>query len=450
MGGEKRSSRKASTHRSVRKKASPKLTGRIVLPGNAPYHGRRGCFNSFPKVIVYAQKKQDIVNAVRWARHHHVPVRYRRPGHSYDKRVPNDKGAMVIDISEMYRREMVNKGSRRILTQPIGPSPDRLIGQKRRILEGGLTDVPGILVGHAEDESGRTGCTVILCPSGAVPGVDVRGGFPGTIQTDAIRPGTATDVVQGVLLTGGSNFGLAAASGVMNWLAQNGIGAPTEAGPLPTVPGAVIFDLIYAKGARRPDAEMGYIASEEANSGPVEEGSVGAGAGATVGKIYGTPMKGGVGTASWKIPGGPVVAALAVVNAVGDIWDQDHIIAGALRPNGTFVNQTRAILEGIPPGTSGSRNTTIAVVATTGRLTKAEAGRVATLAHDGMARAISPVHIQSDGDTVFCLATGTDTSGLTGDSAVTAIGTTAAVVLEEAIIRGVKAANSIRPRHGGK
>ncbi|ANY70659.1 peptidase S58 [Paenibacillus sp. BIHB 4019] len=316
-----------------------------------------------------------------------------------------------------------------------------MIGKHSPIqLEGGLTNVPGILVGHSEDKSRRTGCTVVLYPEGAVPGVDVRGGFPGTIQTDAIRPGTATEVVQGILLTGGSNFGLAAAAGVMNWLAEHGYGAQTEAGPLPTVPGAVIFDLIYAKGSRRPDAAMGYAASQQANSGPVAEGSVGAGAGATVGKIYGRPMKGGVGTAAWQIPGGPIVAALAVVNAVGDIWNQDHIIAGALQPDGKFVNQTRAILEGIPPGPIRDRNTTIVVIATTAKLSKAEAGRVATLAHDGMARAISPVHIQADGDTVFCIATGTDTSGLTGDAAVTAVGTTAAVVLEEAIVRGVKAA----------
>ncbi|WP_197081774.1 P1 family peptidase [Paenibacillus sp. E194] len=155
-------------------------------------------------------------------------------------------------------------------------------------------------------------------------------------------------------------------------------------------------------------------------------------------------MKGGVGTASWQIPGGPIVAAIVVVNALGDIWDDDHIIAGALEPDGKFVNQTRAILEGIPPMpiSTRSRSTTIAVIATTAKLDKAEAGRVATLAHDGMARAISPVHIQGDGDTVFCIATGTDTSGLIGNAAVTAVGTVAAVVLGQAIVRGVKAAQA--------
>jgi L-aminopeptidase/D-esterase-like protein len=304
---------------------------------------------------------------------------------------------------------------------------------------GGLTDVPGILVGNAEDESKRTGCTVILCPKGAIPGVDVRGGAPATQLTDAIRPGTETDMVQAVLLTGGSFFGLAASNGVMRWLEEKKIGPMTAAGPLPAVPAAAIFDILYAKGARRPDPQMGYAACQAASSGPVAEGNVGAGAGATVGKIYGRPMKGGLGTASWQIPNGPVVSALAVVNALGDIWDQGRIIAGALRPNNTFVNQTKAILDGELP-VQRQMATTIAVVATTAKLNKAEASRVATLAHDGMARAISPVHIQSDGDTIFCLATGSDTSGLVGDFAVTAVGTAAAIVLEKAIIRGVKAA----------
>lgn len=296
-------------------------------------------------------------------------------------------------------------------------------------------------MGNAEDESGRTGCTVIICPKGAVPGVDIRGGAPGTQLTDAIRPGTLADVVEAVLLTGGSYFGLAAAGGVMHWLTEKGIGFMTDAGPLPAVPAAVIFDITYAKGARRPDAKMGYAACQAANGGPVAEGSVGAGAGATVGKIYGRPMKGGLGTASWKIPGGPIVAALAIVNPLGDVWDRGRIIAGALRSDGTFVNQTRAILEGELPQASRQASTTIAVVATTAQLTKTEAQRVATLAHDGMARAISPVHLQNDGDTIFCLATGSDTSGLKGNFAVTAVGTVAAVVLERAIIRGVQMAS---------
>lgn len=302
---------------------------------------------------------------------------------------------------------------------------------------GGLTDVPGILVGNVEDKSGRTGCTVILCPDGAVPGVSVMGGNPGTQQTDSIRPGTKEDPVKAILLTGGSNFGLAAASGVTRWLFEHGIDE------VPLVPAAVIFDLVFAKGSIPPDAALGYAACQAANSGPITEGNVGAGAGATVGKFYGRPMKGGLGTASLHIPGGPVVAALAVVNPLGDIWDQGRIVVGALRPNGTFVNQTRAMLDGVPsPLFSQTMNTTIAVVATTARLTKAEASRVATLAQDGMARAISPVHTQWDGDTVFCLALGSDTSYLTGDAAITVVGTAAAAVLEKAIIRGALAAQS--------
>lgn len=295
---------------------------------------------------------------------------------------------------------------------------------------GSLTDVPGILVGTAEDKSGRTGCTVIICPNGAVPGVSVVGGNPGTMETDSIRPGTKEDPVQAVLLTGGSRFGLAAASGVMRWLYEQQIAE------VPHVPAAVIFDLLYARGSNPPDAALGYTACQNANTCTVKEGNVGAGAGATIGKFYGTPMKGGQGTASIHIPCGPVVAALAIVNPLGDVWDHGQIVVGAQYPDGRFVNQTKLMLEGVPSPLFSEMNTTIAVVATNAQLTKADACRVAALAQDGMARAISPVHTQWDGDTVFCLATGTDTNYYKGDAAITVIGTAAAVVLEKAIIRG--------------
>lgn len=304
---------------------------------------------------------------------------------------------------------------------------------------GSLTDVPGILVGNAEDESGRTGCTVILCPNGAVPGVSVSGGDPSTQNTDVIRPGTADNPIYGVLLTGGSVFGLPASGGVMRWLVEQGID------DIPIVPAAVIYDLPFAQGSPPPDALLAYTACQTANAGPVPEGNVGAGAGATAGKIYGRPMKSGLGTASLYIPGGPVVSALAVVNPVGDVWCGGHIVVGALNPDGTFVNQTRAMLAGVPvPKSRQTRNTTIALVATTARLTKAEANRVAALAEDGMARSISPDHTQWDGDTIFCLALGSYTSKLTSDELVTLVGTAAAVVLEEAIIRGALAA---QPEH---
>jgi L-aminopeptidase/D-esterase-like protein len=300
---------------------------------------------------------------------------------------------------------------------------------------GGLTDIPGILVGNAEDRSGRTGCTVILCPDGAVPGVSVSGGSPGTQNTDIIRPGTAEYPVYGVLLTGGSFFGLPASGGVMRWIVEQGLD------DVPLVPAAVIYDLPYAKGSPPPDAALAYAACQTANAGPVPEGNVGAGAGATAGKIYGRPMKSGLGTASICIPGGPVVAAIAVVNPVGDVWCGGRIVVGALNPDGTFVNQTRAMLSGVPaPKSAQSMNTTIALVATDARLTKAQTNRVAFLAEDGMARAISPDHTQWDGDTIFCLALGSYTSKLTGDELVTLVGTAAAVVLEEAIIRGALAA----------
>lgn len=301
---------------------------------------------------------------------------------------------------------------------------------------GGLTDVPGILVGSAQNKNGRTGCTVILCPAGATPGVDVRGGNPGTLLTDAVRPGMKDNPVRAVLLTGGSNLGLPAVGGVMRWLVEHVIEE------VPVVPAAVIYDVDYARGSPPPDAEMAYAACESANAGPIAEGNVGAGAGATIGKFYGRPMKGGLGTASVKIPGGPVVAAIAAVNPLGDVWDQGRIVAGALQPDGKFVNQTQAMLDGIPsPLFFEPRNTTIAVVATTAQLTKAEACRVASLAHDGMARAISPIHTQWDGDTVFCLALGTDQNyRMTSDAAITVVGTAAAVALEQAIIRGAIAA----------
>jgi L-aminopeptidase/D-esterase-like protein len=299
---------------------------------------------------------------------------------------------------------------------------------------GGLTDVPGILVGTAEDKGGRTGCTAIICPKGATAGVSVVGGNPGTMETDAIRPGTREEPAYAVLLTGGSRYGLAAQGGVMRWLYEHKIA------DVPLVPAAVIFDLLYAKGSNPPDAALGYAACQAANAGSVPEGNIGAGAGATVGKFYGSPMKGGQGTASIHIPGGPIVSALAIVNPLGDVWDHDHIVVGALRPDRKFVNQTKAMLDGVPSPVFFEGNTTIAVVATTAQLSKTEACRVATLAQDGMARAISPIHSQWDGDTIFCLATGSDTHYYKGDAAITVIGTAAAVVLEKAIIRGALAA----------
>ncbi|MDF2686389.1 MAG: peptidase [Clostridia bacterium] len=302
---------------------------------------------------------------------------------------------------------------------------------------GGLTDIPGIYVGSIEDKSGLTGCTVIICPDGAIPGVAVSGGNPGTQQTDSIRPGTREEPIKAVLLTGGSNFGLAAASGVTRWLYDRGLEN------VPIVPTAVIFDLVYAKGSSPPDASLGYAACQIASVGPVPEGNVGAGAGATVGKFYGKPMKSGQGTASIHIPSGPIVAALAIVNPLGDVWNNGEIVVGALCTNGDFVNQTKAMLEGIPsPLFNPVDNTTIAIIATNALLNKAQAARVALLAHDGMARAVSPIHSQWDGDTVFCLATGTNEYFETGDAAITVIGTAAAVVLEQAIIRGALLAQS--------
>jgi L-aminopeptidase/D-esterase-like protein len=272
-----------------------------------------------------------------------------------------------------------------------------------------ITDVEGLTVGHASDPVGATGCTVVLCGQGAVAGLDIRGAAPGTRETDLLHPARMMDRVHAVLLAGGSAFGLAAADGVMRYLEERGIGFDTGAGYVPIVPAAVLFDLPLGDARIRPTAEMGYRACEAASVGTVEEGSVGAGTGATVGKILG-PMsatKGGVGTWSVTLPGGAVVGALVAVNAFGDIRDDQtgRILAGARDPaTGDFVNTVQAVLKLEEPVRFG--HTTLGVVATNARLSKAEATVLASLAHDGLARTIWPVHTQYDGDTIFALSMG--------------------------------------------
>ena len=280
---------------------------------------------------------------------------------------------------------------------------------------GSLVDVPGLRVGHAQMAGRLTGCTVVLAPEGAVCGVDVRGAAPGTRETDLLAPGNLVEEVHALLLTGGSAFGLDAASGVMRWLEERGFGLPTGHGRVPIVPAAVLFDLPMLRpgdDARvRPDAACGYAACEAASANAPAAGNVGAGAGATVGKLWGLTraMKGGVGHASVRV--GPwVVAALVACNAVGDVLDPatGQLLAGALQADGRSLLDTQhALLTGEHsqrplPGT----NTTIGAVATNARLSKAQAQRLATSAHDGLARSIRPVHTVFDGDTLFALATG--------------------------------------------
>lgn len=294
-----------------------------------------------------------------------------------------------------------------------------------------LTAIDGILLGHATDFDARTGCTVIICPEGATAGVDVRGAAPGTRETESIRPGRLIQKVHAVLLTGGSAFGLDAAGGVVQYLEENDIGFPTGSVRVPIVPAAVIFDLHVGDALVRPDRQMGYDACVAASDAPVTMGAVGAGTGATVGKAHGvTPSAGGVGSACIHLDNGLVVAAITVVNALGNVVDPatSKIVAGG-KIDGSFVDITERLFDAnIVPGT----NTTIGVVATNATLSVAEATRVAEMAHDGMARAIHPSHTMFDGDTLFTLATG-EHSG----SSVNSVGILAAEVVAESIVNAV-------------
>lgn len=307
-----------------------------------------------------------------------------------------------------------------------------------------LTDIPGITVGHWTNLAAATGCTVILCPAGAVAGVDVRGGAPGTRETDLLNPTCMVDKVHALCLAGGSAYGLAAADGVMRWLEEQGHGFDVRVARVPIVPAAVIFDLAMGRADIRPDAAAGYAACEAAARGPVAEGNVGAGTGATVGKIVGYQygMKGGLGTASRQIGNNVIVAALAVVNAAGDIVEPrtGQIVAGARRSHGPGFADIMATLAG--GGTAsreswGGRNTTLGVVATNVALTKAGVTKVAQIAQTGLARAIRPVHTMVDGDVVFGLSLGEE-SGEPG-----LIGALAADLLSEAIVRAVYAAETL-------
>jgi L-aminopeptidase/D-esterase-like protein len=310
---------------------------------------------------------------------------------------------------------------------------------------GALTSVAGLKVGHFEMAGRPTGCTVVLAEGGAVGGVDVRGAAPGTRETDLLNPVTTVDKVHAVLLAGGSAFGLDSAGGVMRYLEERGVGFETEFGKVPIVPAAVLFDLNVGDPKIRPGAECGYRAATAATAGAVAEGNVGAGSGATVGKLAGRAraMRGGLGTSSITTPGGLVVAALVVVNAVGDVIDPatGRVVAGVRTADGTGLADVRSLLRSgalAPPDPFG-RNTTIGVVATNAALTKAQANRVAQMAHDGLARAISPAHTMFDGDTIFALATGAQK----GAPDMLTIGALAADAVADAVVRAVRAAKGI-------
>lgn len=320
-------------------------------------------------------------------------------------------------------------------------------------LKNAITDIPGILVGHAQDQDALTGCTVILCEKGAVGGVDQRGGAPGTREVDALHPLHLVNKVHGVVLAGGSAFGLDAATGVMRFLEEKGVGFNTGVYKIPIVPAAILFDLGVGSGKVRPDAAMGYLACQNATSEPPAEGNAGAGMGATVGKILGLGqcMKSGIGTASLEIGSGVIVGAIAAVNAFGDVIDPTtgQIIAGARAKDigpvhigapGYFADTLqvmKSLIGRTSLGFSKGKDTVIGVIATNAELDKETANKVAQMAHDGLARTIRPAHTMLDGDTIFALATGEHPAD------VNIVGAYAAEVFAQAILRAVRSARPI-------
>ena len=308
-----------------------------------------------------------------------------------------------------------------------------------------LTAVPGIKVGHHTLAERPTGCTVILAEAGVTAGVDVRGSAPATRETDLLNPVNLVQIAHAIVLSGGSAFGLDAASGVMRFLEERRIGFEFGPAHVPIVPAAAIFDLSVGDGRIRPGADCGYQAARAATDAPVADGSIGAGAGATVGKVggMGRSMKGGVGSAAIALPNGLIVAALVVVNAAGDVIDPSNgqVVAGVRTADGKAFADARKILRAGGAGTAAPRqNTTLGVIATNARLTKTDATRVSQMAHDGFARALAPSHTPGDGDVIFTLATGAP-----GAPAADAgqVGALAAEVVADAIVRAARQATGV-------
>lgn len=310
----------------------------------------------------------------------------------------------------------------------------------------GLTDIPGILVGHSSDYDGLTGCTAILCERGATAGVDIRGSATGTEEIDVLSPMHVTSVIHGVILSGGSAFGLESASGVRRFLEKKGVGYEMRSARIPLVTGAILYDLGVGKASARPTREMGEAAAAAATDQAVVEGNIGAGTGASVGKLYGLScaMKSGIGSATSSLSGpyeGIFVSAIAAVNAFGDVVDPANgaIVAGARNSASSrdYANTAKAMLRGEGPGTPPPANTTLVVVATNAKLTKVEATKLAQLAQHGMVRTISPVHTTGDGDVVFALSLGERRAN------VNALGIAAAQAVSEAILRSVRLAKTL-------
>ncbi len=311
-----------------------------------------------------------------------------------------------------------------------------------------ITAIPGLRVGHWTDRRAATGCTVVLCEAGAVAAVDVRGGAPGTRETDLLRPGNLVQRVHAVVLSGGSAFGLDAAAGVMRYLEERGVGFPTTAGPVPIVVGAVLFDLSIGRADVRPDAAAGYAACKAAMRGRLAEGSVGAGTGATVGKALiprpgqSRAIKGGIGSASEATPEGVVVGALVAVNCFGEVLDPEsgRVLAGPRGDEGGFVDTLDILRKRPSSDLDGAvTNSTIGVVATNATLDREQAYRLAVMAHDGLSRTVRPAHSPVDGDTFFALSTG----ATEGTVDLTALGALAARAVERAILSAITKAKGL-------
>lgn len=319
-------------------------------------------------------------------------------------------------------------------------------------LNDSITDIPGLLVGHAQDEEALTGCTVVLCEKGAIGGVDQRGGAPGTRETDAMHPMHLVNEVHAIVLSGGSAFGLDSATGVVDYLEERGVGFDVRVARVPIVPAAILFDLGIGSSEVRPDAQMGYQACLNASAERPDEGNVGAGTGATVGKIIGLAgaMKSGIGTASIEIGSGVLVGAIAAVNAFGDVVDPEsgQIISGARVVQkgpvkigrGPYFADTMWVMQSLVGRTilgfmsNSPENTVIGLVATNARFDKEQINKVAQMAQDGLARTVRPAHTMLDGDTIFAIATGEVKAD------VNIVGAFAAEAFSQAILRAVRAA----------
>lgn len=349
-----------------------------------------------------------------------------------------------MSISVMGRRNWLRVAAADALAANVlGKAQDSTTGHEEP--PGSLVDVGSIRVGHYTDTRRPTGCTVVIFERGAVAGVDVRGSAPGTRETDLLNPINTVERVNAIVLAGGSAFGLDAASGAMRFLEENKMGYRVGTNIVPIVPAAILFDLNIGDGRIRPDEQAGYAACQASSSGTPREGNVGAGAGATVGKLFGfaAAMKSGIGSAAIRVGNSSlVVAAMVAVNAVGDVRHRatGKILAGARTPDGQgFLDSMTQILQGATlqqHRTPGGANTTIGVIATNAVLTKSEASKVAQMAHDGLARTINPIHTAADGDTIFAAATGTATE----QADVTTIGSIGAEAMARAVNRAVLAA----------